>query len=204
MGRTKLKCKLCRREGEKLFLKGDKCNSAKCPVEKRNYPPGHQGDKMTRRRPTEYARRLREKQKARRIYGLNERQFESYFERARKIKGDTGQNLLILLERRLDNVIFKLGFSSSRAMARQLVRHGKVKVNNRKVNIPSYQVFANDELVLSDKILASLKEKLADFTPPSWLTLEGENFSGRVAHLPSIDETEKMIAVPLIVEYYSR
>ncbi|OGC03666.1 30S ribosomal protein S4 [candidate division WOR-1 bacterium RIFOXYA12_FULL_43_27] len=202
MGRVKLKCKLCRREKEKLFLKGDKCNSPKCPVERRKYPPGQHGDKMVR--PTEYSKRLREKQKARRIYGLNERQFENYFEKARKIKGDTGQNLLILLERRLDNVVFKLGFSASRAMARQLARHGKVKVNGQKVNVPSYQVSAGDELVLSETILASLKEKLADFTPPSWLIFESENYKGRVAHLPGAEDTEKMIVVPMIVEYYSR
>ncbi|NQU17356.1 MAG: 30S ribosomal protein S4 [Candidatus Saganbacteria bacterium] len=202
MGRQIAQCKMCRREKEKLFLKGEKCFGAKCPVEKRKYPPGQHGAKVMRL--TEYAKRLREKQKARRIYGLNERQFESYFDKADIMKGDTGQNLLILLERRLDNVVYKLGFAASRAAARQIVTHGHIKVNNRKVNIPSYQLRENEEIILSDKLLTLLREKLAEHTPPAWLVLEEESFKGRVVHLPTSDDTEKMIMVPLIVEYYSR
>lgn len=202
MGRTIAYCKLCRREREKLFLKGDKCSGTKCPLERRKYPPGQHGAKVVRL--TEYAKRLREKQKARRIYGLNEGQFEGYFEKASKIKGDTGQNLLQLLERRLDNVVYRLGFAPSRAAARQAVRHGHIKVNKKKVDIPSFQVKGNEEIILDEGLMAPLKEKLAEYTPPSWLMLEGEAFVGKVMHLPAPEEVEKMIEVSMIVEYYSR
>ena len=202
MGRSKAYCKLCRREREKLFLKGDKCMGAKCPVERRKYPPGQHGYRQFRL--TEYAKRLRAKQKARRIDGLNERQFESYFDKAARMKGDTGHNLLQLLERRLDNVVYRMGFALSRAAARQAVRHGHIKVNNNKVDIPSFQVKEKDGIVLDDALLAPLKEKLADHTPPAWLMFTDEAYSGQVVHLPLPDETEKMIEVSMIIEYYSR
>ncbi|MFC1496203.1 30S ribosomal protein S4 [Candidatus Margulisiibacteriota bacterium] len=202
MGRTKAKCKNCRREGEKLFLKGDRCLSAHCSVEKRKYPPGQHGAKPVKM--TEYGKRLREKQKARRIYGLSERQFESYFDKAAKMKGSTGEKLMELLERRLDNVVYRLGFAASRSQARQVVRHGHIKVNNRKVNIPSFQVKEKHEIIINPGLLKVIKEKLADYTPPAWLVHEGEEPKGKVVHLPTPDDIEKMIEQSLIVEYYSR
>ncbi len=202
MGRAIKYCKLCRREKEKLFLKGDKCMGAKCPINKRNYPPGQHGAKVVR--PTEYGKRLREKQKARRIYGIGERQFEKYFDIAAASKGSTGDTLLQLLERRLDNVVFRLGYASSRSEARQLVGHGHVKVNGKKVNIPSFQVKANNEIVIAEKFVLKLKEKLEEYTPPSWLELQVEPACGKVLHIPEPGETDRMIETSLVVEYYSR
>lgn len=202
MGRTKAYCKFCRRRGEKYFLKGDKCNSPHCVLERRKAPAAQQG-----RRPaalTEYGRRLREKQKARRIYGLGERQFESYFNKASKRAGATGEELMRLLERRLDNVVFRLGFGVSRAEARQIVGHGHVKVNSRKVDIPSFQVKENDQIVLSNKLLAPIREKLTSYSPPAWLALEGDSFIGRIVRMPGPEDGERIIEKSLIVEYYSR
>lgn len=202
MGRPIKYCKLCRREKEKLFLKGDKCLGAKCPINKRNYPPGQHGAKISR--PTEYGKRLREKQKARRIYGIGERQFEKYFDIAAGSKGSTGDLLLQSLERRLDNVVFRLGFASSRSEARQLVGHGHIKVNGRKVNIASFQVKANNEIAIDEKFIPKLKEKLEEFTPSTWLELQVDPPKGKVLHLPEPEETERMIETSLVVEYYSR
>lgn len=206
MGRhTDAKCKLCRREKEKLFLKGDKCFSEKCPVVRRAYPPGQHG-KTQRVRTSEYGIRLREKQKARRIYGLTESQFESYFDKASRGKGATGEKLLEFLERRLDNVVFRLGFAASRQSARQIVHHGGVLVNGRKVDVPSFQVSADDQIKFSPKILPLVKlviEKSPDYTPPAWLVRSGEE-EGKMASIPKREEIDAKLEDHLIVEYYSR
>ncbi|OGB87341.1 30S ribosomal protein S4 [candidate division WOR-1 bacterium RIFCSPLOWO2_02_FULL_46_20] len=206
MGRhTEAKCKLCRREKEKLFLKGDKCFSEKCPVVRRAYPPGQHG-KTQRVRISEYGIRLREKQKARRIYGLTERQFEGYFDKASKGKGATGDKLLEFLERRLDNVVFRLGFAASRQSARQIVHHGGVLVNGRKVDVPSFQVSADDQIKFSLKIVPLVKamiEKSPDHTPPAWLVRSGAE-EGKMASIPKREEIDAALEDHLIVEYYSR
>ncbi len=201
MGRIKSSCSQCRRERQKLFLKGDKCSSAKCPVERRKYPPGQHGAAVVR--ISEYGRRMREKQKARRIYGLTEHQFRNYFEKAAKKSGATGQKLMELLERRLDNVVFRLGFTTSRQAARQLVHHGKVMVNGRKVDIPSFEVKPGDKIVIKPKMLERITERIKEYTPPAWLSY-APDFSASVARLPGKEDTEKLIEESAIVEYYSR
>jgi small subunit ribosomal protein S4 len=197
-------CKLCRREGEKLFLKGEKCYTEKCSYTRRSYAPGQHGKLPVR--VTEYQIRLREKQKARRIYGLMERQFANYFERASRIKSATGEKLLELLERRLDNVIYRLGFSTSRQSGRQMVRNGGIIVNSRKVNVPSYEVRPGDTVKVAPKMAKLAKEALEKFpdrTTPAWLSLSGET-EGKVLNVPKREEIEATIAENLIVEYYSR
>ncbi len=201
MSRTSASCRSCRRQMEKLFLKGDRCNTPKCAVERRKYPPGQHGAAGTRL--TEYGRRMREKQKARAIYGLTERQFRSYFEKAAKRVGVTGDMLLELLERRLDNVVFRLGFAPTRQAGRQLVRHGNILVNGRKVNVPSFQVRTNEIIALKGKMLEPVRKKLEEHTPPAWLSLDAE-FNGKILHLPTRDDTERLIQESLIVEYYSK
>ncbi|OGC14538.1 30S ribosomal protein S4 [candidate division WOR-1 bacterium RIFOXYC2_FULL_37_10] len=205
MSRSSSSCRQCRRERQKLFLKGERCFTAKCAVERRNYPPGQHG--AAKPRFTEYSIRLREKQKARRIYGIVEKQFRKYFEIAAEKSGVTGDILLELLERRLDNVVFRLGYAPSRQAARQLVRHGHVKVNGKKVNIPSYQVKINEEISLSLKLSVKLldlrREALKEYVPPAWLTITGD-FQGKVVGLPTSDDIEKLIQVSLIVEHYSK
>jgi len=205
MGRqTSARCKLCRREGEKLFLKGEKCATEKCPFSRRSYAPGQHG-KVPVRGGSEYRIRLREKQKARRIYGLSEGQFEKYFEQASSSRGATGEMLLELLERRLDNVVFRL-FSSSRQAARQMVLHGGIEVNGRKVNIPSFKVKVNDVIKVRPSYAALAKltaEKTPDRTPPTWLVLSGEN-EGKIVALPKREEIDTTVELHLIVEYYSR
>jgi small subunit ribosomal protein S4 len=194
-------CKQCRREGEKLFLKGERCLTPKCAVARRAYPPGTHGEKPTRL--TEFGRRMREKQKARRIYGLNEKQFRNYFEQASRAVGVTGLRLLQLLEMRLDNVVYRLGFAPSRQAARQLVRHGFIRVNGRKVNIPSYQAKVGQVVGLRPERLEKIMEKLAEITPPAWLSFEADK-TAKVVGLPTRDDTEKLIEDSAIVEYYSR
>lgn len=201
MGRTPSSCRQCRREMDKLFLKGERCYTNKCAVERRKFPPGQHG--AAGARLTEYGKRMREKQKARAVYGLTESQFSGYFEKAAKKVGNTGEKLLELLERRLDNVVFRLGFAPSRQAARQLVRHGNVKVNSKKVNIPSFQVKTNDGIAIKPAMLEKVKEKLADHTSPSWLSLD-ENLNGKVVNMPTRDDTERIIQESLIVEYYSK
>jgi len=201
MGRIQSSCSQCRREKEKLFLKGEKCVSSKCPVEKRKYPPGQHGAAITRL--TEYGRRMREKQKARRMYGLTERQFRNYFEKAAKTKAATGQKLMELLERRLDNVVFRLGFAPSRQAARQLVHHGNIVVNSRKVNVPSFEIKINDIVKLKAKMLERIGEKLKEYVPPAWLVMNADQ-TGTVSRLPKKDDTERLIEESAIVEYYSR
>ena len=185
MGRhTSASCKFCRREGEKLFLKGEKCYTEKCPYVRRSYAPGQHGKIQVR--VTEYQIRLREKQKARRTYGLMERQFANYFEKASARKGATGEKLLELLERRLDNVIYRLGFVTSRQAGRQIVRNGGVLVNARKVNIPSYEVKTGDMIKISPKIANLAKaalEKFPDRVTPAWLSLTGE-VEGKILSVP--------------------
>lgn len=200
-------CRLCRREGEKLFLKGSKCFSDKCPIERRAYPPGQQG--QGRRRQSEYAVHLREKQKLRRMYGVLERQFRRYYVQAAKTRGVTGETLLTILESRLDNVVYRLGFAGSRAAARQLVMHGHILVNNRKVDIPSAQVKAGDTVTLREKSrnIPSVRENLeatASRGVPEWLELDAERFTGVVKALPTRDQIDINIREHLIVEHYSR
>ncbi len=198
-------CRQCRREGAKLFLKGDRCYSGKCAVEKRGAPPGQHG--QSRKKPSNYGVQLREKQKARRAYGVLESQFHKYYEMAAKMKGITGENLLQLLERRLDNVVYRLGFGESRAHARQIVNHGHVLVNGKKVDIPSYLVSIGDVITIkerSQKIAHFLELKDNGKTTPQWLELNAENLTGRVAAMPTREELDLTLSEHLIVELYSR
>jgi small subunit ribosomal protein S4 len=201
-------CKLCRREGEKLFLKGERCLSDKCAVEKRNYPPGEHG-RRRRVKQSEYGIHLREKQKLRRTYGLLERQFSNYFELADKKKGITGENLLMMLEMRLDSVVQRLGFASSKSSARQIVRHGHITVNDRKVNIPSYQVKPGQVVAVKEKSkkLETIKNSLEAVEHrgiPQWLDLDKDNMKGTVMDVPTREDITLPINEQLIVEYYSR
>lgn len=203
-------CKLCRREGEKLFLKGERCFSPKCAFERRSYAPGMHGRQAQyRRKESDYSLQLRAKQKARRIYGVYERQFRRYFREAQRQKGLTGVNLLILLESRLDNVVYRLGFAGSRAQARQLVRHGHFDVNGRKTNIPSYLVKPGDiiavrELNREKAYFKEVAQVLDDDRIPAWLSLDPTNLTGKVVDLPSRDDIDVSLNEQLIVEYYSR
>jgi small subunit ribosomal protein S4 len=200
-------CRLCRREGAKLFLKGHRCYTPKCPIEKRASPPGEHG--QSRRKPSEYAQHLREKQKARRIYGVMERQFRGYFTRASRSKLVTGTALLQYLERRMDNVVFRLGLASSRPEARQLVRHGHFTVNGRRVDIPSFLVRAGDEVAVAERSrnLPLFKERAAegkDRAAPDWLSVDHEQMRGKVVSLPERGEIDTQLQEHLIVEHYSR
>ncbi|HOJ93053.1 MAG TPA: 30S ribosomal protein S4 [Dictyoglomaceae bacterium] len=202
---TGLDCRLCRREGMKLFLKGTKCFSEKCPFERRSYAPGQHG--KTQKKLTEYGIRLREKQEAKRIYGVLERQFRRYFEEALRGKGITGEKLLQLLESRLDNVVYRLGWALSRDQAKQIVSHGKVRVNGKRVDIPSYNVKPGDIIELSDKDLIPVQEAISAFgdrSIPAWLELDRENFRGKVLRLPNREEIDTPVQEQLIVEFYSR
>jgi small subunit ribosomal protein S4 len=200
-------CRLCRREGTKLFLKGDRCFSPKCGVERRAYPPGQHG--QGRARFSDFGVQLREKQKVRRMYGLLEKPFARTMERATRMKGRSGENLLTLLERRLDNVVFRLGFATSRAEARQLVRHGHFKVNGRRARIASMQLRAGDTVSLREKsqkverIVAAL-EALEGKSVPEWLDVDKSTFSGTVKQLPVREDITMPIQEQLIVELYSR
>ncbi len=201
-------CRLCRREGMKLFLKGSKCFSDKCPVEKRNFAPGQHG-KDRKAKVVGYGLQLREKQKTKRIYFTQEGQFRNYFEKAARTKGVTGYMLLQQLERRLDNVVYRLGFAISRRQARQLVRHGHVAVDGRKVNIPSYQVSAGEEITIRENsknlpILATAKEFASHQTVPAWLEVDRENYKARVQSLPKREDIQLPVNEQLIVELYSK
>jgi small subunit ribosomal protein S4 len=200
-------CRQCRRENVKLFLKGDRCYSDKCAIERRPYPPGQHG--QGRHRVTEYSKQLREKQKVKRMYGLLERQFRLYFGRAERMPGVTGANLLELLERRLDNTLYKLGFAATRPEARQLVRHGHVRVDGGKVDIPSYQVKPGQVIDFRERSrgIPRLKENLAVVERagvPSWLSLDAENLRGTVVSRPQRDDVKGDIHEQLIVELYSK
>jgi small subunit ribosomal protein S4 len=198
---------MCRREGLKLFLKGERCYSDKCAIERRNYPPGAHGQARTRF--SEFAIRLREKQKVKRIYGLLERQFAHYFELAERMPGITGENLLVLLERRLDQVVGRLGFASSLAQARQLVRHGHVQVDGRTVTIPSFLLEVNQMVSIAEKsrqkkvVVDSIELAHRRGVPP-WITLEREQFRGALKTLPARADLTMPISEKLIVEHYSR
>ena len=200
-------CRLCRREGIELYLKGDRCFTDKCAIKRRGYPPGQHGQR--RPKHSDYGVQLREKQKAKRIYGLLEKQFRNVFEKADRMKGKTGDNLLILLERRLDNVVYKLGFAVTRRESRQMVRHGHFLVGGRKVNIPSFLVRPGDGIELREKsrknpsVNESLDAVVRKGIPP-WLELDRENFRGTVKALPSRAEIREPIQEQLIVELYSK
>lgn len=202
---TDAKCKLCRREGMKLFLKGDRCYTAKCAFVRRSYAPGQHG--ASRKKLSEYGVQLREKQKARRIYGVLESQFRNTYKKADKLKGITGENLLRLLEMRLDNVVFRLGFGSSRAEARQLVNHGHFLINGKKVDIASYEVQVNDVISVREKSRSSEKFKTFVENPkalPQWLSANLENFEGTVVSAPSREDIDVPVNETLIVELYSK
>jgi small subunit ribosomal protein S4 len=201
-------CRLCRREGLKLFLKGSKCFTDKCPIEKRNFAPGQHG-KDRKAKVVGYGLQLREKQKAKRMYFTQEGQFRNYFEKAFRTKGVTGEILLQQLERRLDNVVYRLGFAMSRRQARQLVRHGHVAVNGRKVNIPSYEVVAGQEVTIREgsrklAILEQAKDFASHQTAPAWLEIDRDNYKGRVLSLPKREEIQLPVNEQLIVELYSK
>ncbi len=201
-------CRLCRREGMKLFLKGDRCFKDSCAIEKRNFAPGQHGQSR-KSKVVGYGLQLREKQKVKRIYGLMEGQFRNYFEKAERSKGVTGETLLQMLERRLDNTVYRLGFASSRAQGRQLVGHGHVRVNDTKVNIPSYQVKPGDVISIHERsqkiptIVYSL-EMIGSRGVPSWLELNSNQFTGRVLGLPKREDTNLPVQERMIVELYSK
>ena len=203
-------CRLCRREGMKLFLKGERCYSPKCAIEDRNMPPGMHGMKRSRRKTSDFGRQLREKQKVRRIYGVLERQFRGYFRQALKAKGVTGATLLQLLELRLDNVVFRMGFATSRAQARQLVTHGHLVVNGHKVDIASYAVQPGDVVQVGEhsrplpyfKNLVQFSSRVS--SPKKWLSVDMAALSGRVTELPGRDDIDIPINDQLVVEFYSR
>jgi small subunit ribosomal protein S4 len=200
-------CRLCRREGLKLFLKGERCYSDKCAIERRNYPPGAHGQARTRF--SEFAIRLREKQKVKRIYRLLEKQFSHYFEVAERMPGITGESLLVLLERRFDNVIYRLGFASSLSQARQLVRHGHFEINGKKVTIPSYLVTVGQMISITEKsrtkkVLVEALEMSQRRGVPPWIALERDQFRGSLRSYPARTDLTMPISEKLIVEHYSR
>lgn len=199
-------CRLCRREKMKLFLKGQKCETPACPIERRPYPPGEHGRGRTKE--TEYMLQLREKQKARRIYGILERQLRSYYDEATRSKGVTGERLLQILELRLDNVVYRGGFAESRNQARQIVRHGHVQVNGKRVTIPSFRVKVGDEVALreSAKSLIIVRHSIDTLTRaiPEWLSANHENLSVRVVGVPDRRQIDIPVAENLIVEFYSK
>jgi small subunit ribosomal protein S4 len=201
-------CRLCRREGMKLFLKGTRCHSDKCAIEKRNFAPGQHG-KDRKAKIVGYGLQLREKQKTKRMYFAQEGQFRNYFEKAVRSKGVTGEILLQQLERRLDNVVYRLGFGISRRQARQLVRHGHIHVNGRKVNIPSYPVSVGDEVAIRESslklpILEAAKDFSSHQNAPNWLDIDRDNYKGRVTALPKREDINLPINEQLIVELYSK
>jgi len=204
-------CKQCRREGEKLFLKGERCMSPKCGLERRPYPPGLHGkqSQFRRRKKSDYALQLRAKQKAKRVYGVLERQFRRYFQEAERRRGLTGSNLLIMLESRLDSVIYRLGFAASRPQARQVVRHGHVEVNGRKVDIPSYLVQPGDVVAVRPNsrpkpLFREMALDLEHRSVPDWLSRDDQSMSGHILALPTREDIDVTLDEQLIVEYYSR
>ena len=203
---TESKCRLCRREGAKLFLKGEKCYKQTCPFEKRPTAPGQHG--AARKKVSEYGLQLREKQKTKRIYGVLEGQFHEYYVKADRMKGITGENMLSLLERRLDNVVFRMGIAASRTQARQLVTHGHFTVNGRNVNIPSYTVKANDVIAVKEsskdnKYFAEIKQ-MKKGTMPKWVDFNPETLEGKVIALPVREDIDSQINEQMIVELYSK
>ncbi len=204
---TDAKCRLCRREGMKLFLKGDKCYKNNCPFAKRPVAPGQHG--AGRKKVSEYGLQLREKQKTKRIYGVLEGQFREYYVRADRMKGITGENMLSLLERRLDNVIFRMGIASSRSQARQLVTHAHFTVNGKAVDIASYEVKLGDEIAVKEnkkdnKYFTELKQTAKSGTMPKWVEFDNETLKGKVIALPTREDIDSQIAEHMIVELYSK
>jgi len=200
-------CRLCRRERLKLFLKGERCYSEKCAVDRREYPPGQHG--QSRKKYSDYDVQLREKQKVKRIYGVMEQQFRGYFEEANRQKGVTGENLLLILERRLDNMVYRMGFASSRNEARQLIRHNHFEVNGKGVNIPSYLMRAGDVIELKEKSrkIAKVQESLEGSSRrgiPRWLEVDKDNLKGKVVAFPAREELTMPINEQIIVEFYSK
>ena len=198
-------CKLCRREGQKMFLKGERCYSSKCALERRAYAPGQHG--QDRKKLSNYGLQLREKQKAKRFYGMQESQFRTCFEKATKKPGKAGENLLIALETRMDNVVFRMGFAASRKEARQLVRHGHFTVNGKKANIPSMELKAGDVVKVKEKSCASPKFKeIREMTisTPSWITVDADKLEGKILAMPQRQDIDTPIAEHLIVELYSK
>jgi len=200
-------CRLCRREGMQLYLKGDRCYTDKCGIERRHYPPGQHGQRRSKQ--SDYGTQLREKQKVKRIYGVLEKQFRGYFEKAERQKGVTGTNLLVLLERRLDNIVYRLGFANSRAQARQLVRHNLIMVNSAKVNLPSFLVKTGDVIQATEKgrklpLVLDAMEAVARRGTPSWLEFNKEEAQGRVIMFPEREAVTMPIQEHLIVELYSK
>jgi small subunit ribosomal protein S4 len=204
---TDSKCRQCRREGGKLFLKGEKCFTEKCPVEKRAYAPGQHGQRKSR--PSDYGTQLREKQKMRRIYGILERQFHGYYEEADRRRGSTGENLLKILEGRLDNVVFRMGFGASRSQARQLVRHNAILVNNQRVNIPSYQVQPNDVIEVAPKAREQLRIKGALEAAesrgfPAWVEVDAKAMKGTFKAVPERSDLPADIQESRVIALYSK
>jgi small subunit ribosomal protein S4 len=199
-------CRLCRRDGVKLFLKGERCYTSKCAIERRKYPPGQHGQKQ--RKLAEYGQQLREKQKLKRIYRVLETPFANYFKEATRRKGVTGETLLQLLESRLDNVVYRLGYALSRRQARQLVNHGHFKVNGRRVNIPSYLTKPGDVITVAEKSRRGAIEEAARTAggrrTPTWLSVDLNNFSGQVVSVPTRDQIDTQVEEALVVEFYSR
>ena len=198
-------CRLCRREGQKLFLKGERCYSTKCAIEKRNYAPGQHG--QARKKISDYGLQLREKQKVKRYYGVLETQFEHYFEKADSRAGITGENLLIMLETRFDNVVFRMGLASSRKEGRQLIRHGHFTINGKKANIPSMQVKEGDVVQVKENSTNSSKFKQVKettITTPDWVTVDFEKLEGKVVAMPTRENIDIPIEEHLIVELYSK
>ena len=202
-------CRLCRREGVRLYLKGDRCYSAKCEIEKRPYPPGQQSQRRARRRVSDYGVQLREKQKLRRIYGMLERQFRRYFQQAERSPGVTGTALLQLLEMRLDNAVYRLGMTGSRPQARQLVVHGHFVVNDVLTRIPSFRVRPGDVIAVREPsrsvpVIVTSVASAGGRRMPTWLQIEGDAMLGKVLSVPTRDEIDTQIQEELVVEYYSR
>ena len=200
-------CRLCRREGVKLFLKGERCYSNKCAIEKRNYAPGQHGQRRSKQ--SEYGLQLREKQKARRIYGVLEGQFREYFSEAERKKGVAGENLLVILETRFDNVVYRLGFADSRAQARQFVRHNHFTLNGKKANSPSIQLKVGDVVQLKEgskdsAVIKAIVDNLGTKNPPAWLELDVNDLSGKVVNLPTKEEIDIPVDEQMIVELYSK
>ena len=207
---TQAVCRLCRREGQKLFLKGAKCTTEKCPVSRRAYVPGQHGQKLARKKESNYGVQLREKQKVKRLYGILEKQFKHYFRIAERAKGVTGLTLLQLLERRLDNVIFRMNLAASRAEARQMVQHGLVYINNKRVDIPAYTVKIGEEISLKtkrEKLLKQLKdtqEAFKDRAIPKWMDVNAGEFKSKIVAMPTKEDVGFPIQEQLIVELYSK
>ncbi len=203
-------CKLCRREGMKLFLKGERCMSPKCAIEKRNFPPGNQGKRVQfRQTQSDYSEQLREKQRARRLYGVYERQFRRYYDMAVAMRGQTGGNLLGLLERRFDNIVYRLGLADSRAQARQLINHGHFERNGKRLDIASALVEAGDVIRVVERSRTNgnfrdIRDVLEHQSVPSWLSLNAEELGGTVLSLPTREQIEVPLREQLIVEFYSR